>query len=406
MGKIAVLLYGQPRFIESSIESIKEEFNIPGYTTDFFFHFWDAVAYKSTDKESSINHQEIIDIVSPVSYSFTDYTQLDKMTEEILDTVVRNKVNIQDPGLILPQNIFSVTEPKHLKYYLGQFISLQNVSNLLEQYTEKNNIKYDLVVRVRTDLFFTGRVWYNFTKSPGECILNNSDEFKAPAGVDEYEYDRYLTYFKPMERYRSGIFVNKGELGIWEKFRVIQDDVIDATKISFTGLKKITSSCIEFNNEHLIGMRRDGRKDISIFDKEYIYNYIDFHVKDWLIWGTQEAILNTHKQLINAVRYHIKRSAQRLNVCSRDNNWGSGEVITGLAAFLSKTSMYDVPLNISRISALQMRRFFKITNNLSKENMLKLDNITVRHDTPDNMKKSCIHKYREQIRIDKGNEHK
>ena len=142
MGKIAVLLYGQPRFIESSIESIKEEFNISGYTTDFFFHFWDAVAYKSTDKESSINHQEIIDIVSPVSHSFTDYTQLDKMTEEILDTVVRNKVNIQDLGLIVPQNIFSVREPKHLKYYLGQFISLQNVSNLLEQYTEKNNIKY------------------------------------------------------------------------------------------------------------------------------------------------------------------------------------------------------------------------------------------------------------------------
>ena len=107
MGKIAVLLYGQPRFIDKSIESIKEEFCIPGYTTDYFFHFWDTVAYKSTDKENPINHQKIIDIVSPVNYSFTDYTQLDKKSEEILDSVVRNKVVIKDHNLILPQNILA-----------------------------------------------------------------------------------------------------------------------------------------------------------------------------------------------------------------------------------------------------------------------------------------------------------
>ena len=407
MGKIAVLLYGQPRFIEDSIDSIKKEFSIPGFTTDYFFHFWDAVAYKSTDKENPINHQKIIDIVSPVNYSFTDYTQLDKQSQEILDNVVRNKVVIKNHGVIKPQNIFSVKEPKHLKYYLGQFLSLQNVTELLEQYINKNNIKYDIVFRVRTDLFFTGELWYDSIRAPDERILNNTEELHSDASVNEYEYDKYLTYIKPVERYKSGIFVNKGELGVWEKFKVIQDDIIDSTKISFTGREKITSSCVEFDpNHYLVGMRRDGRKDISIFDKEYIYNYIDFHIKDWLIWGTQEAIINTNKQLINAVKFHIKRSAQRLNVCSRDNNWGSGEIITGLAAYLSKNNMYDVPLCISRISAMQMRRFFKIINEHSKENMLGLDMITVRHDTPGNMKKSCIRKYREQIRIDKGNEHK
>ena len=406
MGKIAVLMFGQPRFIEDSIRSIKEEFNIPGYTTDYFFHFWDAVAYKSSDKESPINHQKIIDLVSPVDYSFTDYTQLDETTEEIYDTVIRNKIRINHLEVIVPQNIFSIHEPKNLKYYLGQFVSLQNVCKLLTDYTEKNHIKYDLVVRVRTDLFFTGTAWYNTVRAPDEGIFNRVEDFNERAKVDSYTYDKYLTYLKPMERYKSGIFVNKGELGIWEKVRIVQDNIIDTEKLSFTGKRKISTSCIEYNNNQVLGMRRDGRKDISIFDEDYIYNNIDFHVKDWLIWGTQEAILNTHKELINAVKYHIKRSVQRLNTYKRDNNWGAGELITGLAAFLSKTYMYDVPLSITRINAMQMRRFFKIINNLSKENMLSLDNITVQHDSPENMGKSCIRKYREQVRIDKGNEHK
>lgn len=412
--RIAILFYGQPRFLQESINSIKEEFSIPGYTTDYFFHFWDVVAYKSTDEEKAVDQQNILQAVKPVRYSFTDYTQLDIVTKEIYDDVIKSKELIKDNNLIKPQNIFSINDPTNLKYYLGQFISLQNVTNLLEKYTKENNIKYDVVFRVRTDLFFTEKLWYEHLKKPAsqhpgkeETIYNKSEGEKTPAKLNDYQYDKFLTYIKPVQRYKDGLFVNKGDLGLWEKFIKIQDNKIDNTKISFTGEFKTAVSGIEFENSgnEIICMRRDGRKEMTFFNTEYVYNYVDFHVKDWLLWGTQEAIINIHKELINAVKYHIKRSLQRINLHERDNNWGSGEIITGLAAFLSKTNLYDVQLNISRINALQMRRFFKIINNLSKENMHGLENITVKQDTIENMKKACLYKYIKQIQKDRGNEH-
>jgi len=400
-------MFGQPRFIEDSIKSIKEEFNIPGYTTDYFFHFWDKVAYKSTDPENDIDQEKIINLVKPVKHGFTDYTDLTETSQEVFDAVIRSKVLLQDQALTLPQNIFSVNDPIHLKYYLGQFVSSQKVCKILKQYVEENGIEYDLVIRVRTDLFFASKAWYNTLRSPTECIRNSVEDNTQNADVDIYQFDKYLTYIKPIERYKDGIFTNKGDVGIWEKVKVLQDDMIDSTKISFTGRDKHACSCIEFdNNEVIFGTRRDGRKDICIFDKDYAYNYIDFHIKDWLIWGTQKAMLNTHKKLIDAVKYHIKRSAHRLNLHSRDNNWGSGELITGIAAFLSKTNIYDIPLCIGRVNALQNRRFFKIINKHSKENMLELSQITVEHNNHNNMLRDCICKYREQNRIDKGNEHK
>lgn len=412
--RIAILFYGQPRFLQESINSIKEEFNIPGYTTDYFFHFWDVVAYKSTDEEKTVDQQSILDLVKPVSYSFTDYTQLDIVTEEVFEEVIKNKESIKDNNLIKPQNIFSINDHTNLKYYLGQFVSLQNVTNLLEQYTEKNNIKYDIVFRVRTDLFFTEKLWYEHLQSSisrqssrRETIYNRSEGDRSPAKLNDYQYDKFLTYIKPVQRYKDGLFVNKGDLVLWEKFIIIQDNTIDNIKLSYTAEFKTAVSSIEFKNcsDEIICMRRDGRKEMTFFNTDYVYNYVDFHMKDWLIWGTQEAIINTHKELINAVKYHIKRSLQRINTHGRDNNWGSGELITGLAAFLSKTNLYDVQLNLSRINALQMRRFFKIINNLSKENMQGLENITVKQDTIENMKKMCLLKYIKQIELDKGNDH-
>ena len=36
--KIAILCFGQPRFLDLTHEHIKQEFNIPGHDVDYFFH--------------------------------------------------------------------------------------------------------------------------------------------------------------------------------------------------------------------------------------------------------------------------------------------------------------------------------------------------------------------------------
>ena len=184
------------------------------------------------------------------------------------------------------------------------------------------SIKYDIVFRVRTDLFFPGRLWYETLKSPRHGIYNSSEKNEEQVRIDEYEFDKYLTYIKPLERYKKGIFSNKGEISIWEKIKVVQDDMIDSTKKSFTGRAKQTVSAIEFEKEGvLFCTHRDGRKCIVLFDEDYIYTHIDYHIKDWLIWGDQDSIINTHDKLIEAVQYHITRSVHRLNKINRDNSW-------------------------------------------------------------------------------------
>ena len=66
--KLAVLLYGQPRFWDLSYESIIQETTFEGCTTDYYFHFWDKIAYGHSDPESSITDkqkQKIVDVYQP-----------------------------------------------------------------------------------------------------------------------------------------------------------------------------------------------------------------------------------------------------------------------------------------------------------------------------------------------------
>ena len=66
--KIAVLLYGQPRFVAENAENIKREFTFPqpdietgpDDVVDFFCHFWDEVGYNVYDDiESNYDNADI-----------------------------------------------------------------------------------------------------------------------------------------------------------------------------------------------------------------------------------------------------------------------------------------------------------------------------------------------------------
>ena len=56
--KLAVLLYGQPRFWDLSWESIIQETTFEDSTTDYYFHFWDSVAYHSHDPEYQLTEED------------------------------------------------------------------------------------------------------------------------------------------------------------------------------------------------------------------------------------------------------------------------------------------------------------------------------------------------------------
>ena len=48
---IAILMFGQARFIDITYKHILEEFDIPGANVDYFGHFWESIGYTPKDEE-------------------------------------------------------------------------------------------------------------------------------------------------------------------------------------------------------------------------------------------------------------------------------------------------------------------------------------------------------------------
>ena len=53
--KLAVVLFGQPRFWDLSYKSIIQETTFENSTTDYYFHFWDKIAYNTDDPEYKLS---------------------------------------------------------------------------------------------------------------------------------------------------------------------------------------------------------------------------------------------------------------------------------------------------------------------------------------------------------------
>ena len=119
--KIAVLLSGQPRFINLTSKFLKEEFTYKDNTFDFFCHFWRDVSFSKKSEGEYINFEEEIfksfDILKPTKFLIEDFTSLDDFIvniESILITLVKNKYKKYNKPSILK------------RYKWGQHLSLNN----------------------------------------------------------------------------------------------------------------------------------------------------------------------------------------------------------------------------------------------------------------------------------------
>ena len=154
--RIAVLLYGQPRFFEYTWRYLKEEFSLPGVQFDFFIHFWDSVGFSPKDDKQ----QRYIDTISAVKecitnlnvkkYKIENYNRLDVLCKSF------NTVH----NFLLKGSFKEVTNPLGYRYYLGQYVSVYNAHFLMEEYEKKNNFKYDVVVKGRSDFIYKDRRFY------------------------------------------------------------------------------------------------------------------------------------------------------------------------------------------------------------------------------------------------------
>ena len=62
--KLAVLLYGQPRFWDISWQNIIQETTFNGCTTDYYFHFWDKISYSHDDPQHTLTDKDKHEIIN------------------------------------------------------------------------------------------------------------------------------------------------------------------------------------------------------------------------------------------------------------------------------------------------------------------------------------------------------
>tara|TARA_R100000008_G_scaffold10198_1_gene5130 strand:- start:6130 stop:7377 length:1248 start_codon:yes stop_codon:yes gene_type:complete len=162
--KIAILMFGQPRFLKQTINLIKDEFDLPGHEVHYFAHWWNSIGYLPNGKEEIYDKKEIYDLVeeklpnsvlpnkpSQRNIIIQDYENLDETCNHILNFIRLHKRN-------LPISINCAIE--NLRYKFGQHQSMKWAFRRILSYEKENDFKYDVVIKVRTDIVYKSKDTY------------------------------------------------------------------------------------------------------------------------------------------------------------------------------------------------------------------------------------------------------
>lgn len=171
MKRVAVIIFGQPRFFNITWPLIKEEFQFENVQVDYYIHFWDQVGYTpaSTEVGATDIYNDLDSILSKEfeghNVQVTDYTELDNLCDNI-KTFYNN----------ITYNIPLEDHQDGLRYRFGQHLSIKKAYNEILKYENKKKIKYDLIIKTRSDIIY---------RFPG-CYKN----------IDEYNKIKKDYYFK------------------------------------------------------------------------------------------------------------------------------------------------------------------------------------------------------------------
>lgn len=143
--KIAILISGQPRFMQQGSQWIQDRL-FPkkyGYDIDFFVHAWD-------DFDPELENK-IVNYYNPISYKIDNYQQyIDDFKTQVIKK--NNSLNDNDILNILPLKIrdnilFDTPVPTtYGENFWGQFLSTYEVSKMVTDYQD-----YDIVIKTRSD---------------------------------------------------------------------------------------------------------------------------------------------------------------------------------------------------------------------------------------------------------------
>jgi hypothetical protein len=157
--KIAICLIGQPRTWEKCyhtwmklIDTIKLNYKVDD--VDIFFHMWD---YNSAPNGLSLHEgYNYKDIVGDAPISYEEKSRLITALNPkkyLFENEIANKNKIKEVRKLNVAHLNHHGEAK-LEWAAGQFYSIMHACHLKKMYEYEHNIRYDICIRMRTDLYF------------------------------------------------------------------------------------------------------------------------------------------------------------------------------------------------------------------------------------------------------------
>jgi|ETNmetMinimDraft_26_1059896.scaffolds.fasta_scaffold68569_1 hypothetical protein len=203
--RVAVLLFGQPRFFEYTVNRIKEEFNIPNHKFEYFIHFWEDVGFTPNDDRNrkyitSNTLLEDINILNPIAFNINKYDVLDEFTINF-----NNIIQFLNKGQIGGHRPYDTKS----RYSYGQHLSLKIAYSLMQEYEKKNKIKYDTVIKARTDFIYKDIKCYDeeceyISDKTNQYILdkNLGDNYIKASGCAQQAFDVSTNTWNIVEKYK------------------------------------------------------------------------------------------------------------------------------------------------------------------------------------------------------------
>ena len=172
--KIGILLIGQVRNFDITVNFLKKEFDIPGLEVDYFCHTWDSVVnfspwnnMKTTDERFSDlklhDKDELTKSVNLCNVKKFEMESYDNL-EYLFDNLYHPEHHNEEKNIVHQHfdhcGWKAFDNDSKLKYsdwtyyfsLLGQFYSTRRALDMLCDYEKETGTKYDVIIRWRYDL--------------------------------------------------------------------------------------------------------------------------------------------------------------------------------------------------------------------------------------------------------------
>lgn len=157
MLKTAVCITGQPRHFEETYSNIYNNIIKPN-NADVFLHAW----FDEKDSGSTIKNAGVTYYKNKNKNYIVKKDTYDKLKElyKPIDFIIEKQIYFKD---IIETNILSFLENNNINYNstFSMFYSLLKCGELIRNYEQKSNFKYDYIIKIRFDVFLNAPIIVN-----------------------------------------------------------------------------------------------------------------------------------------------------------------------------------------------------------------------------------------------------